>query len=166
MTAIDSQPIDLIGFGRLTCDQLLAVIGDAQAAWADYEGFHIGPAPIGPPPYGHLWAWTSRCLIRARIDSSTVITGALVLTSEPQTWPAAKLREQVTCQRVLAEPGQSASNVSAPWTPPSPTSQSPSTSSPATAPSPSSASLRHDRPHALDASAWQPPHLSGCLWFY
>lgn len=109
MTARASQPAppvstgDLIGFGRLTWDELLAVVGDAQAAWADYEGFHIGPAPRRPPPYSHLWAWTSQWLLRARIDGSTAITGALVLTTEPPAWPTAKLREQVTCQRVLAE---------------------------------------------------------------
>jgi hypothetical protein len=94
---------DLIGYGRLTWDQLLATVGSAQAAWADYEGFHINQAPPEPPPYTHLWAWTSQWLIRARIDGDTAVTAALVLTAPPQAAPAAKLHQQVSYQRAQTE---------------------------------------------------------------
>ena len=93
---------DLIGYGRLTWDQLLATIAGAQAAWADYEGFHVGAAPQEPPPYSHLWAWTEQWLLRARIDGAGAITGALALTAEPQAAAEPKLREQVSYQRLSA----------------------------------------------------------------
>ena len=95
---------DLIGYGRLSWDQLRTLTRDSPAAWADYDGFHISPAPPeDPPPYSHLWAWTDRWLIRARIEGTTAITGALILTAEPPSGPPAALREKVTYQRVMAE---------------------------------------------------------------
>jgi hypothetical protein len=97
-----SGAADLVGYGRLTWPQLLDVLGGASAAWADYAGFHIRPAPPEPPPYTHIWAWTSRWLIRARIDGDTAITGALALTGEPAAALEAVLREPVTYQRVQA----------------------------------------------------------------
>lgn len=99
----DGGVADLIGYGRLSWDQFRALIDDLPAAWADYDGFHISPAPPNdPPPYSHLWAWTNRWLIRARIEGATAITGALILTGEPAPGPPAALREKVTYQRVNA----------------------------------------------------------------
>ena len=105
----DGGVADLIGYGRLPWDQLRALIRDSPAAWADYDGFHISPAPPDdPPPYSHLWAWTNRWLIRARIEGTTAITGALILTAEPADGPPALLREKATYQRVMAESWPSA----------------------------------------------------------
>lgn len=100
----DGGVADLIGYGRLPWDQLRTLIRDSPAAWADYDGFHISPAPPDdPPPYSHLWAWTNRWLIRARIEGTTAITGALILTAEPPSGPPAALRKKVTYQLVIAE---------------------------------------------------------------
>jgi len=98
----ESGTAELIGYGRLTWRQLLDTLDGAPAAWADYEGFHIKPAPSEPLPYTHLWAWTNQWLVRARIDVDTAITGALALTARPAAAPTAVLREQVTYQRVRA----------------------------------------------------------------
>lgn len=101
--AADGRVADLIGYGRLSWNQLRTLTRDAAAAWADYDGFHISPAPPDdPPPYSHLWAWTDRWLIRARIEGTTAITGALILTAEPADGPPGLLREKVTYQRVMA----------------------------------------------------------------
>jgi hypothetical protein len=92
---------ELAGYGHMTWDAFRGLLGDAQAAWASYDGFHIGSAPAEPPPYSHLWAWTSQWLIRARIDRGQVIAGALILASRPAvTEPA--LAERVSYQRVTA----------------------------------------------------------------
>jgi hypothetical protein len=93
---------DLIGFGRIGWDQLLRMLGGAQAAWADYDGFHIGPAPAAPPPYSHLWAWTDRWLIRVRIDGGQAIAGALVLTAAPDHAPPHTTTQTVRYLRVTA----------------------------------------------------------------
>jgi hypothetical protein len=100
--AAESGTAQLIGYGRLTWDELTSLLGDAQAAWADYTGFHLGPPPAQPPPYTHLWAWTGHWLIRARIDGHDAITGALILTTPPVSAPPAQLSEQVTYQRATA----------------------------------------------------------------
>ena len=78
---------DLLGYGRISWDQLTAMLAGAQAAWADYAGFHVGPAPAEPPPYFHLWAWTPQWLARARIELGTAITGVLALHGERRAGP-------------------------------------------------------------------------------
>jgi hypothetical protein len=93
---------ELIGYGRLRWDELTSMIGDAPAAWADYDGFHIGLACEEPPPYSHLWAWTAQWLIRARIEGDTAVVGALILASPPAGAPPALMREQVTYERAAA----------------------------------------------------------------
>ena len=98
----DTGTADLIGYGRIAWSQLRAMLGGAPAAWADYEGFHIQPAPSDPPPYTHLWAWTDHWLIRARIDGDTAITAALALPAQPETTAAPVLREQVSYRCVTA----------------------------------------------------------------
>ena len=89
---------DLLGYGRISWDQLTAMLAGAQAAWADYAGFHAGPAPVEPPPYTHLWAWTPQWLARARIEVGTAITGVLALHGEPPQAPAVLSRETVEFQ--------------------------------------------------------------------
>jgi hypothetical protein len=93
---------ELLGYGRVSWDQLIRLLGGAQAAWADYDGFHIGPPPAGPPPYSHLWAWTDEWLARARIDGDTAIVGVLAIAGKPQDGPTAKPPETVHFQVVRA----------------------------------------------------------------
>ena len=92
----------LIGYGRIHWGQLTGLLADAEAAWADYSGFHIGPVPAEAPPYSHLWAWTKGWLARARIDNGTAITGILVLSRAPSSGLAAMCRETVKYQHAQA----------------------------------------------------------------
>ncbi|MDG4820190.1 MULTISPECIES: hypothetical protein [unclassified Micromonospora] len=99
--------------GRIPWHHLAATLTGADGtAWADYDGFHIGAPPTSPPPYTHLWAWTTNWLLRARLDNDTAIVGVLHLDNatpplEPQpvavetiaytirhahTWPALEKR--------------------------------------------------------------------------
>ena len=94
----DPGTAELIGYGRITWDQLTSMLTGAHAAWADYAGFHIGEAPAEPPPYTHLWAWSSRWILRARIDGDTAITGVLALDGEPHPAPPALSRQTVHYQ--------------------------------------------------------------------
>ena len=87
----------LHGYGRIRWNQLTAALAGAEAAWADYTGFRIGPAPAEPPPYTHLWAWTTRWLVRARIDANDAIVGALLLDVPD---PQAPALEPVVTDRV------------------------------------------------------------------
>jgi hypothetical protein len=89
---------DLLGYGRVRWDQLTRMLSDAQAAWADYNGFHIGAPPATPPPYSHLWAWTDAWLARARIDADTAIVGVLALNGRPQPAPPVTTTETVHFQ--------------------------------------------------------------------
>lgn len=77
----------LIGYGRITWADACLLLTGTEAAWADYEGFHIGPPPQAPPPYSHLWAWTGQWLARLRIDGREVIAGVLALTAAPASGP-------------------------------------------------------------------------------
>lgn len=64
--------------GRATWHDLAtALLGADGAAWADYDGFHIGAPPASAPPYTHLWAWGAGWLLRARLDGETAIVGVL-----------------------------------------------------------------------------------------
>jgi len=67
----------LAAYGRIGWAQVAGIVGDAQCAWADYTGFHIGPLPAQAPPYTHLWAWTGSWLLRARVDGQEAIVGLL-----------------------------------------------------------------------------------------
>ena len=94
---------ELIGYGRVSWHQLAVMLTGSHAAWADYNGFHVGPPPDGPPPYTHLWAWTAGWLARARLDGDTAIVSVLALTGEPQSTPPVQLREAVPFQRTQAK---------------------------------------------------------------
>jgi hypothetical protein len=85
----------LIAYGRITWDQAVRMLTGAQAAWADYHGFHIGTAPDIPPPYSHLWAWTTDWLARIRIDNQHAIPAILTLTGHPATCPPEQWRQEV-----------------------------------------------------------------------
>lgn len=89
---------ELLGYGRVSWDQLTAMLNGVQAAWADYDGFHIGTPPASPPPYTHLWAWTNDWLARARIEGDFAIVGVLALNGRPPAAPAVKLTEPVRYQ--------------------------------------------------------------------
>jgi len=89
---------ELIGYGRISWDQLTSILTSAQAAWADYDGFHLGPVPPAPPPYSHLWAWTDHWLARVRIDQDTAILGVLALNGKPHPVPPDSPTETVTYQ--------------------------------------------------------------------
>ncbi len=65
--------------GRLAWAEVTALIGGQPCAWADLDGFHVGPAPPQPPAYTHLWAWSPRRWVRVRIDGQTGIAGVLSL---------------------------------------------------------------------------------------
>jgi hypothetical protein len=90
----------LIAYGRLTWDQAAPMLAGTQAAWADYDGFHIGPPPGSPPPYSHLWAWTPDWLARIRIDGQHAITGILALHGQPANCPPEQWRQDVQFQLV------------------------------------------------------------------
>src|SRR2546425_528734 len=92
----------LIGYGRVGWEELTGMLAGAEAAWADYSGFHTGAVPATPPPYSHLWAWTDRWLARARIDRDAAIIGILAVGGEPEPAPPVTLSESVRYQRVLA----------------------------------------------------------------
>jgi hypothetical protein len=93
---------ELIGYCRVEWSVLCLILGEAPAAWADYDGFHIGQVPSAPPPYTHLWAWTEQWLVRARIDGDQAIVGVLVLSAAPAGAPAAKITETVSFERAAA----------------------------------------------------------------
>jgi sugar phosphate isomerase/epimerase len=87
-------------------DQLVHMLGDAPAAFADYDGFHLGQVPDAAPPYTHLWSWTDDWLLRARIDGENVIVGTLALTGEPEHSEPPIIRENVRYERVTAKTWQ------------------------------------------------------------
>jgi hypothetical protein len=89
----------LHGYGRLPWIDLLSTIDDAPAAWADYDGFHIGPAPSQPPPYTHLWAWTPGWLLRARIDGAHAIVAILQIGDASPSGLIPRSSEQVRYTR-------------------------------------------------------------------
>lgn len=93
---------ELLGYGRMEWAAFRSMLGDAETAWADYDGFHVGRAPDAAPPYSHLWAWTSQWLIRARVEGDQVIAGALILESPPPSAPEAALTEPVSYERATA----------------------------------------------------------------
>jgi hypothetical protein len=95
---VETRTAELIGYGRVAWDVVTGMLDGAEAAFADYSGFHIGPPPDTPPPYTHLWAWTSQWLARVRIDGQTAIIGILALTGEPDPAPPAQSREAVHYQ--------------------------------------------------------------------
>jgi hypothetical protein len=73
----------LAGYGACNWTDLRAMLGDATAAWADYDGFHVGPPPQEAPPYSHLWAWRADWLLRARVEGQRAVVGVLVLRGDP-----------------------------------------------------------------------------------
>jgi hypothetical protein len=111
---VEAGTAELVGYGRMPWSRLTAMLAGAEAAWADYDGFHIGPPPAGPPPYSHLWAWNGRWLARARIDGNEAIPGVLVLTGEPGNAPPVVFRETVRYQQARAANWPAAENRAGP----------------------------------------------------
>lgn len=70
------ETVTLHAYGQLTWPDLRRVMV-GQAAWADYDGFHIGRPPETAPPYTHLWAWSAQWLLRARVDGERAIVAVL-----------------------------------------------------------------------------------------
>ncbi|CAL9328570.1 hypothetical protein [Streptomyces sp. enrichment culture] len=80
-----------------------AAYTDARCAWSDLNGFHLEPAtalPTNTPLATHLWAWSSRAALRARIDTDLALTCALL----PDTGEAGDL-VSVRIRPGLAWPG-------------------------------------------------------------
>lgn len=73
-------PATFTSYGRVPWAALTQALRGATAAWADYDGFHIGEAPVAAPPYTHVWAWADDWLLRARIDGEQAIVATLHLT--------------------------------------------------------------------------------------
>jgi hypothetical protein len=90
----------LIAYGRVAWDHVTLMLSGALAAWADYDGFHIGAAPNSPPPYSHLWAWTTDWLARIRIDDQHAIVGVLALHDQPGNAPPEQWRQDVQFHQV------------------------------------------------------------------
>lgn len=90
----------LVAYGRIRWDEVPPMLTGSQAAWADYDGFHIGAPPGSPPPYSHLWAWTPQWLARIRIDGEHAITGVLALRGAPEIAPPERWRRLVEYQHV------------------------------------------------------------------
>ncbi len=93
----------LIAYGRTGWGQVARMLAGATAAWADYDGFHLGAPPGSPPPYSHLWAWTARWLARVRVEGQHAITGVLALGGEPENGPPEKWRKTVEFRRVPSQ---------------------------------------------------------------
>lgn len=58
----------LIGHGLLPWCEVSRLAEPCRAAWADYDGFHVGDLPPICPPYSHIWAWSDQCWLRIRPD--------------------------------------------------------------------------------------------------
>jgi hypothetical protein len=93
----------LIAYGRVAWPQVTRLLTGAQAAWADYDGFHIGTPPQSPPPYSHLWAWTADWLARIRIDNQDAITGVLSLRAQPASPLPEQWRQDVEFRQVRSQ---------------------------------------------------------------
>ncbi len=93
----------LIAYGRVAWDRVARMLAGAQAAWADYDGFHVGEPPESPPPYSHLWAWTADWLARIRIDGQDVIAGVLALRGQPGDPPPEQWRQDVRFLEVQSQ---------------------------------------------------------------
>lgn len=80
----------MVGLGRLPWGEVVEACTEMTCAWADYAGFHIGPCPDAPPPYSHLWGWSTdgQTLVRVRVDDQEGIVGLLYLGGGvPQSAP-------------------------------------------------------------------------------
>lgn len=69
----------LISRGRLSWSKVVEAAKGLTCAWADLDGFHVGPAPTTAPPYSHLWGWSPVRCLRARIDGDGAIVGVLAV---------------------------------------------------------------------------------------
>ncbi len=71
----------------------------AVASWADYDGFHIGEAPMQAPPYSHLWAWNgNNWALRARIEGDRAVVGLLAIDGPgPDIGKPIGKPQRVTC---------------------------------------------------------------------
>lgn len=60
--------------------QVLAELQGLTCAWADYGGFHETDdldRLSSPPPYSHLWGWSTDRLVRVRIDVDEGVVAVL-----------------------------------------------------------------------------------------
>jgi hypothetical protein len=95
------QTASLHAYGRMAWPELYRAVSPCEAAWADYDGFHIGQIPDTPPPYSHLWAWSQRWLLRARVDGAHAIVAVLATgaatpdrLTQVDAWPVRCVRRR------------------------------------------------------------------------
>lgn len=103
---VTSGTATLIAYGRIGWPQVARMLTGAQAAWADYDGFHVGTPPQSPPPYSHLWAWTTDWLALIRVDGQEAISGVLSLQAQPASPPAEHWRQDVKFRKVRSQTWQ------------------------------------------------------------
>ncbi|MBO3752846.1 hypothetical protein J5X84_42930 [Streptosporangiaceae bacterium NEAU-GS5] len=93
----------LTGHGRIPWDRARTLLDGFTCAWADLDGFNLGPASQEPPLTTHLWAWRDQVLFRARMDGAECILGRLDLSGGDvqvaerhcTTWPHGEGRVSV-----------------------------------------------------------------------
>lgn len=57
------------GFGLLDWVDAASLVEGHTCAWADIDGFQVGPAPAEAPAATHLWGWLGwHCCVRMRFD--------------------------------------------------------------------------------------------------
>jgi len=69
----------LEGLDWLAWERIHDLVGEQECAWADLDGFHVGPVPGAAPPSTHVWSWSPTRWIRVRIDGNGGIVGVLSL---------------------------------------------------------------------------------------
>jgi hypothetical protein len=89
----------LTAHGRRPWLRVSTLLSGCTCAWADLDGFHCGPSPVGPPLATHVWAWDTDRLLRIRLDGGDGIIAELHLTDpgsgetvqvtewQTSTWP-------------------------------------------------------------------------------
>lgn len=91
MTASEHDPADrtawLTAHGRQDWSKIASLLTGCTCAWADLDGFHVGPPPARPPLATHLWAWGTTRLLRVRVDGGDGIAAELHLSGEEHGEP-------------------------------------------------------------------------------
>ncbi len=83
--------------GRQDWTSVRQLLQGSTCAYADYDGFHIGDAPVDPPPYSHLWAWATDRFWRVRVDESDALVSSLTVQAPDESGD-----EMVRVKRVSA----------------------------------------------------------------